>query len=316
MIYSLQMAGDSITHNAQMSARKAIFIIIDGIPADVIEQASTPNLDKIGGTKGYARAYTGGEIDGQSESPTVSATGYSSLITGTWANKHNVYDNEVANPNYHYWDIFRITKEHDQSLQTAIFSTWTENRKKIIGDGLHAAGGSKLDYHFDGFELDTERFPQDEEALFIKAIDQLIANEAARFVDDTGPDLSWVYLQYTDDVGHLFGDGPEQMEAVKVMDNHVGSIWNSVKRRQEKYDEDWLIVVTTDHGRDRETGKDHGSQSERERTIWIVTNSRRLNSNFGNTPAIVDILPSIVTHLQLSVPAEISAQLDGQSFID
>jgi hypothetical protein len=33
-------------------------------------------------------------------------------------------------------------------------------------------------------------------------------------------------------------------------------------------------------------------------------------------PAAVDILPSIVKHLGLNMPAAISEQLDGQSFID
>jgi len=99
------------------------------------------------------------------------------------------------------------------------------------------------------------------------------------------------------------------------MDGLVGKIWASVKKRQRENGEDWLIVVTTDHGRDSDTGRGHGGQSDRERTTWIVTNSRRLNANFHNSPEIVDILPSIVTHLQLSVPPEISSQLDGQSFI-
>ncbi|MFT5140169.1 MAG: putative AlkP superfamily pyrophosphatase or phosphodiesterase [Lysobacterales bacterium] len=302
--------------NPPVQARKAIFIIIDGIPADVIERADTPNIDQISGAAGYTRAFTGGEIGGPSETPTDSAPGYANLITGTWANKHNVYDNEIAAPNYHYWDIFHIAKEHDPSLKTAIFSTWLDNRTKLIGDGLPAAGGHKLDYHFDGFDVDTVRFPQDEMRQYIKAIDLLVAEEAARYVIETGPDLSWVYMQHSDDVAHYYGDGPELLAITSLMDDHVGKIWKAVQKRQLETGEDWLIVVTTDHGREELTGKDHGLQSERERRTWIATNSDKLNSRFWESPAIVDILPSIVMHLELSVPPEISAQLDGQSFID
>ncbi len=115
-----------------------------------------------------------------SESLTLSAVGYNSLITDTWANKHNVWNNDVTDPNYDYWDIFRIAKAFDPTLQTAIFSTWVENRTKLLGDGLEAAGGKKLDYHFDGFEHDTERFPHDVERQYFKAIDELVTNEAAR----------------------------------------------------------------------------------------------------------------------------------------
>jgi predicted AlkP superfamily pyrophosphatase or phosphodiesterase len=306
------------TQSTQATARvpKAVFIIVDGIPADVVESVATPNLDAISGTRGYTRAYVGGTPGAASESPTISAVGYNSLLTGTWANKHNVWDNDVADPNYAYWDIFRIAKTHDASLRTAIFSTWLDNRTRLLGDGLPEAGGSKLDYHFDGLELDTERFPHDEMGRYIHAIDEQVTDDAARYIESDGPDLSWVYLQYTDEIAHEYGDSPEMADAVKFMDDQVGRIWTAVQSRQRSRNEDWLIVVTTDHGRDAASGRDHGEQSERERTTWIVTNSDRLNARFYAQPAIVDILPSLAVHMQLSIPANIRAQLDGQSFID
>ena len=36
---------------------KDVFIIVDGIPADVIESVDTPNLDVISNAGGYTRAY-------------------------------------------------------------------------------------------------------------------------------------------------------------------------------------------------------------------------------------------------------------------
>jgi len=301
---------------APATTPKAIFIIVDGIPADVLENTATPVLDTISGEDGYTRAYVGGEVGGESESPTSSAIGYNNLLTGTWANKHNVYDNEVNDPNYDYWDIFRIAKAHAPSLQTAIFSTWTDNRTKLLGDGLEQAGGNKFDYAFDGFELDEDRFPHDLLHNYIRTIDDHVTDEAARVINSNGPDLSWVYLEYTDSVGHGYGDGPQMTAAVEHMDGQIGRIWSAVQNRQRAHDEDWMIVVTTDHGRDAKTGQGHGNQTERERTTWIVTNSDDLNARYYQTPGIVDILPSIATHLDLEIPASIRDQLDGQSFID
>jgi predicted AlkP superfamily pyrophosphatase or phosphodiesterase len=295
---------------------KVIFIIVDGIPADVLESVSTPVLDSISGEVGYTRAYVGGTPGEETQSPTSSAIGYNSLLTGTWSYKHNVWDNDVGDPNYDYWDIFRIAKAHNPSLQTAIFSTWTDNRTKLLGDGLEQAGGHKLDYIFDGFELDTERFPHDLMRNYIRNIDELVTDETARYIESNGPDLSWVYLEYTDDVGHGYGDGPQMTAAVEFMDGQIGRIWNAVQKRQRDHDEDWMILITTDHGRDAETGQSHGNQTDRERTTWIVTNNRNLNAHYNETPAIVDILPSIATHLQLEVPPDIRGQFDGQSFID
>jgi len=316
LLIAIMIYGHNAAAQESATTPKAIFVIVDGIPADVLELTDTPHMDDIAGDHGYTRAWVGGEIGGPTESPTVSAVGYNSLLTGTWANKHNVYDNDVEEPDYQYWDIFRIAKAHDAALHTALFSTWLENRTRLLGDGLEAAGGSKLDYHFDGFEHDTERFPHDLLRTYIRKIDALVSNETARYIEEHGPDLSWVYLEFTDDVGHGFGDSPQQTEALQIMDGNVGKIWSAVRSRQAAHDEDWLMVVTTDHGRDPDTGKDHGGQSERERTTWIVTNSTRLNEHFANSPAVVDILPSIVNHLDLDMPRAIRAQLDGQSFID
>ena len=92
--------------------RKVVFILLDGIPADVLETTNTPYLDEIAGDAGYTRAYVGGEKDSATQSPTISAVGYNSLLTGVWANKHNVWGNSIKAPNYDYWSIFRVAKEH------------------------------------------------------------------------------------------------------------------------------------------------------------------------------------------------------------
>jgi hypothetical protein len=77
-----------------------------------------------------------------------------------------------------------------------------------------------------------------------------------------------------------------------------------------------MIVVTTDHGRDARTGRGHGGQSERERITWIVTNQSRLNARFTRgTPAIVDIAPSVLQHLRIAVPAAVTREMDGVSFL-
>ena len=128
----LLLAGCSV-HGA---TPKAVFILVDGIPAYLVESVSTPFFDEIAKDGGYARAYVGGQAGGASESPTVSAVGYNSLLTGTWANKHRVYSNQIRSPDYRYWDIFRLVKQHDPDLNTALFSTWEDNRTKLLGHGL------------------------------------------------------------------------------------------------------------------------------------------------------------------------------------
>jgi predicted AlkP superfamily pyrophosphatase or phosphodiesterase len=301
--------------SAVQGSPKAVFILLDGIPADVVERVSTPALDAIAAAGGYARAHVGGEIGGPTETPTVSAPGYMSLLTGTWANKHNVRGNSNQSPNYDYWNIFRIVETVEPERVTALFSTWLDNRTVLIGQGRPDAGAFTLDHTADGFERDTVTFPHDAASRYILAIDEHVSTQAASHIAAQGPDLSWVYLQHTDDVGHAQGDGAAFDAAVQQADAQVGRIWNAVQQRQ-RLGEDWMIVVTTDHGRDVLTGRGHGRQSVRERTTWIVTNQPALEPRFtGGQAAIVDIAPSILQHLRIAVPAAVSREMEGVSFV-
>ena len=294
---------------------KVVFMILDGIPADVIERVATPHLDAIAKAGAYARAQMGGPVGEPGETPTVSAPGYMSLITGTWANKHNVYENYNLSPNYDYWNIFRVAKALSPAIKVGIFSTWTDNRTVLLGEGQPGAGDWRFDYVADGFEKDEKRFPPQPSDKHIALIDAFVSEAAAKAIVERGPDLSWVYLQHTDDIGHEFGDSEAFDLAVAEMDAHVGRIWAAVKARQATYREDWLLIVTTDHGRDAETGREHEGHTARERTIWIATNSQRLSPDFYAMPEIVDIYPSIAQHLGLTIPEEVARYLDGASFI-
>ncbi len=295
---------------------KTLFVVVDGIPADVIERVSTPGIDAVAAKGSYQRAYVGGEIGMPTESPTVSAVGYMSLLTGTWSNKHNVRANYGIEPNYAFWDIFRVAKYQARAITTGLFSTWTDNRTILMGDGLEAAGGYKFDFVADGYENDPAFAPALEDVERIQAVDLHVTTLAAKTLLESAPDLSWVYLQHTDDIGHRDGDSPSMDFAVRWVDARVSELWGAVQARSQQFvGEDWLVIVTTDHGRTSSNGKGHGGQSDRERTIWIASNSPRMVSPAERSAAIVDIYPTIVEHMRFDMPEEVAAQLDGQSLL-
>lgn len=155
-------------------ARKVVFVIADGIPLDQIYSHNMPNLKDFTKTGCLVPAYVGGEKNGYSETPTISAVGYNSLLTGTWVNKHNVWDNDNKAQNYNYWNVFRFFKTQYPNKKTAIFSTWEDNRTKLIGSEYKEAGNLQPDYVFDGYEKDTIRFPHDEGGEFYNSIDNLV----------------------------------------------------------------------------------------------------------------------------------------------
>lgn len=296
------------------TTKKAVYIIIDGVPADVIERLHTPAIFDIASKGAYARAYTGGEVGCYSQTATISAIGYTNLLTATWFNKHNVGGNSDLKPNYNYWTIFRIAKEQEKDYKTAIYSSWTDNRTVLIGEGKKETNNLKIDYIVDSYDLDTIRFPKKEKDLHIYDIDEQISKDAAKGIRENAPDLSWVYLWYTDDAGHYEGNGSFMDEYVKKADAQIARVWEAVKYREANFDEEWMVVVTTDHGRE-ESGFGHGGQSQRERTTWISTNVP-VNKHFssGNL-SITDIAPSICRYMGFNIPQDVLWEQDGMPFI-
>ena len=208
----------------------------------------------------------------------------------------------------------RLFKDAYPEGKTAIYSTWLDNRTKILGEGVAATKNLKLDYTFDGLEIDTLNYPHDKHSYYIKRIDAEVAIEAAKSIYKNGPDLSWVYLQYTDDEGHHFGNSPEFFNSITYHDALIGLIYDSVKQREEEYNEEWLFVVVTDHGRTPITARSHGGQSDSERNTWFVINKKDINEYARSyRTAGVDLLPTITDFMDIEIDANTQYELDGLS---
>lgn len=293
--------------------RKAVYIIIDGVPADVVERLELPAIQEIASRGAYGRSYVGGTVGRYDQTPTISAVGYTDLLTATWVNKHNVPGNSNLSPNYNYWTIFRIAEEQKRDVKTAIFSSWVDNRTVLIGEGKPETGNLKIDYVYDGYENDKTAFPEKENELRIFDIDEHVTKCAAECIRNEAPDFSWVYLWYTDDAGHIFGNGEFFDESVRLADRQIRRVWEAVKYREKNFDEEWMIVVTTDHGRTYD-GHNHGGQSDRERVTWLATNQKVNARLTSGKCAITDIAPSLCKFMGFEIPRDVRWEQDGTSF--
>lgn len=295
--------------------RKTVFVIVDGIPADVIERLRVPSIVDISFRGIYSRMMLGGETGWYNETPTISAVGYNTALTGTWANKHNVWNNSGQHPNYNYWSMFKVAKSQDHPVTTAIYSGWTDNRTVLLGEGLPATGHLEIDFVRDGYDLDKVNFPDKEQDLHVFDYDEKVTEEAVKGIREDAPDLSWVYLWYTDDAGHLKGNGSYMDEYVLRAGEQIGRIWEAVRYRESRFKEEWLVIVVTDHGRAAD-GHSHGGQSLREKTSWVAANVKA-NRKYLATGclALVDVAPTIYRFMGWTVPEALRREMDGSPFI-
>ena len=130
----LLLAGWSV-HGA---TPKAVFILVDGIPPIWWSLVSTPFLMKSRKTRLRARLCRRAGRR-RERKPYRVGSGLQQSSHRDVGNKHRVYSNQIRSPDYRYWDIFRLVKQHNPDLSTALFSTWEDNRTKLLGQ--QSAGG-------------------------------------------------------------------------------------------------------------------------------------------------------------------------------
>ncbi len=84
------------------------------------------------------------------------------------------------------------------------------------------------------------------------------------------PDLDalFVYFDAVDLTGHSSGfnpNNPNYIAAIEGVDSHLGPVLNALKARPDYANENWLVLLITDHGG---IGTGHGGGSDEEEHIW------------------------------------------------
>lgn len=112
---------------------KVLLIGIDGLRPDALAKANTPNIDKLIAEGGFSpktviqRAYK--------KSDTASGPGWSSILTGVWADKHGVHDNSFVGKNFtQFPPFFTYVKQARPEAKIATFVSWPEIDRHIIAD--------------------------------------------------------------------------------------------------------------------------------------------------------------------------------------
>ncbi len=271
---------------------KLLLIGIDGVRVDVLAEVSTPNLDALA---------SGGTFTGRTRTttPSVSGPSWSSMLTGVWPEKHGVTDNEFGGRRYDEYPGFltRIEVERPQ-LSTFAVVDWVPLMQL---EGGSTAVGPEVDRRelLDGYELGWAQADAQATGLTVEHL------------STADPDALFVYLGNPDETSHQSGSiGAEYREAIALSDQHVGRIVDAVRARPTFPGENWLVIVSTDHGRTSEGG--HGGDSPVEMTTFILTSGPGAAVGaFDGESFIVDVAVTALTHLGIDIDPEWG--LDGRA---
>ncbi|MEX2670747.1 MAG: alkaline phosphatase family protein [Phycisphaeraceae bacterium] len=194
----------------------------------------------------------------------------------------------------------------------AAFRTTDEGRNILMGNfGDASAGHLNLELHTDNrVRLYVNPPTQADRMEREETTDIAVTDEAVKLLAETDPTAAWVYLHQTDSAGHGFGfsiEQPEYMNAIENFDRHVGRIVDAIESRPTFDEEDWIIVITTDHG-GYGTGHSGGHDvPEILHGFLLVSGDAAHNRISPRQTYIVDVVPTVLKHLGIAIDPD----LDG-----
>lgn len=198
------------------------------------------------------------------EVPTISGPGWSSILTGTSHAKHGVRDNSLVGGRlWNHPDVLSKAFYKDQSTRTFAAAGWPV---LVDPNGLGPIIHPRVEQQKAGLHNVIAR---DGETHGYPSIDPEIRDITLAKLRADAFDAGFVYFCTVDDAGHIWGLMDDNYRrAIRDVDAHVDSITTAVTQRAEATDEDWLVIITTDHGHIDQGG--HGGDTPEERESWVI----------------------------------------------
>jgi predicted AlkP superfamily pyrophosphatase or phosphodiesterase len=276
--------------------KKVLFIGVDGTRFDAIEKAETPTFKALidGGCYSPTCLILG---DRYKKNDTISGPGWSSILTGVWADKHGVHDNTFTGAKYEPFPHFFARLKEARAATTVSLVTWEPIYSKIT-----SAADVSLNYE-----------QKEHGVLDYNRYDTAATDEAVKQVTEGNPDVLFLYLGQVDVAGHAHGfhpTVPEYLEAIERADSLIGRMLAALKGRPTFPEEDWLVIVTSDHG-GKGTGHNGGHEvPEILNSFLIVSGLSAKKGKLEEQVYIVDAPATALMHLGVQPKAEWN--LDGR----
>ncbi len=238
---------------------KVLVLGYDGARCDMLGRLSpeggTASLLAAGGKVLYT--YAGG-ANWPAPNPQITYTGpgWAAMLTGMWSAENGVTTNYVSmKPEIR--TLFSSAAEEGIARSACFLVSWV---------GHFTAENAT--YLPEKAYCETRGLPVE----FLKVTNdaELHAGVLQKLGSPACPDLIFAIYEACDDAGHATGYGqmyPEYRAAFDRVDRMTGEAFREVQRRERDLGENWLVLLTSDHGGYE---FEHGGPTVQERTTFLT----------------------------------------------
>ncbi|MDR3233527.1 MAG: DUF6067 family protein [Planctomycetaceae bacterium] len=278
---------------------KSLTIMLDGCRGDVLLTGEMPAFDSLrNGT--WAAGYHGAwslTAHTIKDAGTASAANHTAIATGVTTAKTNVPNNDIF-PNYHktgaskkYPTFLTRIKTQFPEKKTAFLAKWEHDVNLVMENNV------------------SDLFLNMRDEVLAKRIVHLINGTYSdnRWAKGTDPDAVLWYIDEPDRIGHSGGYSPpgtrhkQYVECLEQIDRWLGNVLEAIKKRPNFANENWQIIITSDHGG---WVNGHGAMSAECYTIPFIVSSKTVKQGeLAGQPCNADAAPTVLDHFGFDVAA-------------
>ena len=242
--------------------KKCLFIGYDGCRVDALgcRIEGTGAVDRVRSQGGALLAYAGGNNYPHCITQlTETAAGWCAMITGQWGVKTGIVSNISGNLGLDDPTLLRSLISDGLADSTAFYCSWDTHFSTRNGT-----------YTAEKQYCEENNIP----AVYLDADEDegTAANVIADLEQADCTDFIFLTLEGTDHAGHSTGFGiynDNYVDGMLSNEEYASQILDALEARDTYDTEDWLVIMSTDHGGFLLT---HGFASIMERYTWIVAN--------------------------------------------
>ena len=241
--------------------KKAVVIGYDGCRADILAEKQEEGAVSYLLSKGASNnlLYCGGvNYPEKNTQDTSTAPGWCSILTGVWADEHGITGNGITKE-IEPKTLLTLLVEEGVIDSASFITKWkghfTNDNSTYIDEKAYCEENNI------NVEFELRKNKKD---IHTGAMAEITSADCSDFV--------FIIYEDTDSAGHDFGfsyNNPVYKNGFNTEDGYGYEVIKAIEARETYETEDWLIIVTSDHGG---IGTGHGGASIQERMTFVVMN--------------------------------------------